>query len=163
MSTTVKTCFKCLEDKPLSEFYKHPQMGDGYLNKCKECNKKDVKENREKNRDYYLWFDRIRADDPKRVEARQAYAEAHRGLSQKRSNEWAKRNTEKRRAHNLVAKAVKRGILVKKPCEVCATEPAEAHHDDYTKPLEVRWLCEKHHGEHHRHMNWFGRKPASVN
>lgn len=39
--------------------------------------------------------------------------------------------------------------LVRKPCEVCG-EQAEAHHDDYNKPLEVRWLCFKHHREWHK-------------
>lgn len=41
MITTIKTCFKCNTEKPLDDFYKHSQMADGHLNKCKDCTKND--------------------------------------------------------------------------------------------------------------------------
>ena len=44
-----KICFKCGRELPITEFYKHPRMADGHLNKCKSCTKKDVHENYEKN------------------------------------------------------------------------------------------------------------------
>ena len=37
----MKKCFKCGVEKPLTEFYVHPKMGDGHLGKCKDCTKKD--------------------------------------------------------------------------------------------------------------------------
>ncbi len=47
-------------------------------------------------------------------------------------------------------KKINNGTLIKQPCEVCqTTDKVEAHHDDYFKPLDVRWLCKKHHKEHH--------------
>ena len=45
---------------------------------------------------------------------------------------------------------IKRGLLIKYPCEVCGDEKVEAHHDDYSKTYDVRWLCFKHHREHHK-------------
>lgn len=45
--------------------------------------------------------------------------------------------------------AIRRGILEREACEVCGACEVEAHHDDYTKPLEVRWLCKQHHEQHH--------------
>jgi hypothetical protein len=48
-----------------------------------------------------------------------------------------------------VQAAVNRGDLVRKPCEVCGAEKTHAHHDDYSKPLDVMWLCPKHHRERH--------------
>ncbi|WP_453978585.1 hypothetical protein [Brevundimonas sp. Marseille-Q4549] len=44
------------------------------------------------------------------------------------------------------------GKLTKQPCEVCGGWPVEGHHDDYEKPLEVRWLCPEHHRQHHRNL-----------
>jgi hypothetical protein len=52
-------------------------------------------------------------------------------------------------AHKLTAKAIRNGILKRQPCEVCGDPISEGHHDDYDKPLDIRWLCTKHHGEAH--------------
>jgi hypothetical protein len=43
---------------------------------------------------------------------------------------------------------LRRGKLERQPCEVCGVEPAQMHHDDHDKPLEVRWFCRQHHLEH---------------
>lgn len=122
---TRKTCFKCKVEKKLTEFYVHPQMGDGRLNKCKECARADVRANYEANAERFRQYDRkrgYRPGDPKKVAAR-----------------------------NAVNHALAIGELVKGECEVGADcrGSIEAHHDDYDKPLSVRWLCKKHHGEVH--------------
>lgn len=44
---------------------------------------------------------------------------------------------------------IKRGKIVKHPCSVCGDKNSQAHHEDYSKPLEVSWYCRKHHLEHH--------------
>lgn len=62
------------------------------------------------------------------------------------------------RAHNLTEQAIVKGVLKVQPCEVCGKLPmfrdgrvgVQAHHDDYNKPLEVRWLCQPHHHEWHK-------------
>lgn len=134
----MKTCFKCGVTKRLSEFYRHPMMWDGRLNKCKECAKLDVRSNRLAKVSYYRAYDKIRFQRPER---KAAFARQH--------NKWKRANPEKRAAHILVGNAIRAGRLVKMPCEVCGGA-AHAHHDDYAKPLEVRWLCPIHHSEHHR-------------
>lgn len=44
---------------------------------------------------------------------------------------------------------LKRGYIEKKPCTVCGSDVSQAHHNDYSKPLEVIWFCREHHLEHH--------------
>lgn len=58
----------------------------------------------------------------------------------------------KANARSYANEYFKRGILKQKPCEICGDEKSEKHHDDYTKPLEVKWLCRKHHLEHHQNL-----------
>lgn len=49
------------------------------------------------------------------------------------------------RARALVSRAIKSGKLVRLPCEICGCINTQAHHDDYSKPLDVRWFCREHH------------------
>ena len=54
------------------------------------------------------------------------------------------------RARRLVAYAIKTGKLTRQPCEVCGKGGVtQAHHDDYDYPFQIRWLCRRHHMEHH--------------
>lgn len=56
----------------------------------------------------------------------------------------------KKDVHLFTNSATRLGILIRQPCEICGELKVDAHHDDYTKPMDVRWLCRKHHNEHHR-------------
>lgn len=52
-------------------------------------------------------------------------------------------------AHQYVRSALKRGLITKGPCDVCGAEEVDAHHDDYQRPGDVRWLCRRHHQQLH--------------
>lgn len=134
----MKRCFKCGKDKDLSCFYKHKAMADGHLNKCKECAKADVRRNREENprpREY----DRSRYHtNPERRKKTSDVA-----------RDWARRNPEKRKAQWTLGNAVRDGRVKKHPCELCGRTDVEAHHYDYSRPLDVMWLCKTHHREFH--------------
>jgi hypothetical protein len=62
-----------------------------------------------------------------------------------RQERWATKHGLARWAHIALRNGVRRGLIEKKPCEVCGSIDAEAHHDDYDRPLAVRWLCRAHH------------------
>lgn len=139
MNTTVKTCFKCSVEKPITDFYVHPQMGDGRLNKCKECTKRDVQKNYQDNIDYYREYDRQRfRDSPKRQ--RQL-----RGL-------FETRTTRQKKAHNMLSNAIRDGKVAKaEACWCCgSTRNIEGHHVHYDMPLDVVWLCRSCHCKAHR-------------
>lgn len=55
----------------------------------------------------------------------------------------------KHRVWARVSDAIRKGKIKRQPCEVCGAH-AEAHHDDYDKPFDVRWLCPTHHRELHQ-------------
>ncbi len=137
-----KECFKCKTIKPLSEFYKHSAMGDGHLNKCKECTKNDATAHRNKNLEKIRAYDRDRAKAPERSKAAQEITAA-----------WRKADNRRTRAHIAVARAVRKGSLVRSPCIRCGEQKSLAHHEDYDKPLEVVWLCQPCHKQRHKEIN----------
>ncbi len=136
----MKRCFKCLCEKPLSDFYKHAQMGDGHLNKCKDCTKRDVQEHRQLHIERIRQYDRLRASQPHRM-----------ALSKRVQQEWRAAHPDRKAAQTALRSAVRAGKLTPWPvCEVptCCEKP-EAHHPDYTRPLMVVWLCTPHHRQAH--------------
>lgn len=138
----MKQCFKCKESKPLSDFYKHKQMADGHLNKCKQCAKVDVKNNRGSNIEYYREYDRIRGSRQTTEYQRQYKA----------------RFPNKHKAHRIVGRAIRAKKLHPEPCVVCGTdEYVVAHHNDYLKPLNVVWMCQAH------HMQWHEKNGEGLN
>lgn len=60
-----------------------------------------------------------------------------------------KRYPEKEYARAVTQLAIRHGQLKRKPCEKCKSKLSQAHHDDYTKPLQIRWLCSLHHKQYH--------------
>lgn len=133
-----KECFKCGVEKPLSEFYKHKYMADGHLGKCKECTKSYIRNYYQENREKVRAYDAERKKRPERKEQKLGYQKKRRVS-----------HPEKAKANRMVGNAIRDGRLVRLPCEKCGDPKSEGHHDDYSKPLEVRWLCFKHHREHH--------------
>lgn len=92
------------------------------------------------SREYHQAYEADYFKDPanreRRNELMRSYAKAH-GTKEHHAARWK------------VHRALKAGSLMRCPCEVCGADKTHAHHDDYSKPLDVRWLCPMHHREHH--------------
>lgn len=146
----MKVCRCCGVEKPLSEFYAHAGMKDGRLNKCIECVKSRVKSHRQENLEDIRRYDRIRGRTEERKAATKQRRPRYKDKTVEYNKKWRERNPEKYKAHCALNNAVRDGIVKKGPCEVCGREDVHGHHDDYSKPLEVRWLCPDHHKEGHR-------------
>lgn len=119
-----KFCPKCGADKDISEFNRRRSSKDGYQRYCRYCART----------------------------LEQTYRELY-GRSGPERRKYLKRKTES--PHKLAARytlryAVRVGKIIKLPCAVCGDSRSEAHHGDYSKPLDVIWLCKKHHDELHR-------------
>ena len=66
-----------------------------------------------------------------------------------RQQKWATANPKAKWAHVALRSALRRGLLSREACEVCGEARTDGHHDDYDRPMLVRWLCRKHHRAHH--------------
>lgn len=83
-----------------------------------------------------------------------------RKAAQMRTYSKDERTAEHHKARQKTRQAIASGKLKRLPCEVCGSTTVHAHHDDYSRPLDVRWLCPKHHAEHHAKA--LGRTPNEI-
>lgn len=127
-----KPCRTCAAVLPIEQFYVHSKMADGRLNHCRSCVTKRVKKHRREN-------DSVRAYDRARGNRQTA----------KDRKRYRSENPAAYRAHNAVNNAIRDGKLRKEPCLFCASEQVEGHHRDYSKPLDVIWLCPQCHKRLH--------------
>lgn len=160
----MKTCFKCNRELPRSEFYAHPQMGDGLLGKCKECTRADTAKREER-----LMSDPELAEKERERHRRKSKKSREQGMVKRETTEEARERTKthrklyphKYKARQMVGNRIRDGKLFRQSCMVCGKK-AQAHHDDYTKPLDVMWLCPKHHGERHVELNRLARQQKQA-
>ena len=138
----VKQCRKCKEDKPLSDFHKHPTNKGGLQAYCKACSNLA---RRAYQRKYHY--------KPQKGIKKKLWADPKsRAMLKAWKEKFHKERPQEARAQWKLQAEVKLGRIKRGNCEQCGQPNAHAHHDDYSKPLEVRWLCNKHHRELHRKL-----------
>lgn len=146
-----KTCKICGQGKDASEFYA------GVNSRCKDCHKAKVRENRSEKIEYYRAYDAKRFKSDHRVKDRhRRYQSTVAGKASMKTarDKFKAQNPEKRAAHVILGNAVRDGRAIKPDkCQSCgAGGRIHGHHHDYTRPLDVMWLCPKCHTEEHKRM-----------
>ena len=146
------TCKVCGATKGAEEFYKSNRST------CKECVRAKTREYRLENADYYREYDRKRyQEDPEVRKRHKRYQQTEAGRSSMRESrkKWTQQNPEKRAAHLILNNRLRSGQIEKPSnCQDCgASGRIHGHHHDYTRPLDVEWLCaschaKRHQGEH---------------
>ncbi len=134
-------CSKCGEWLPASAFYRDKRTPNGLKTQCKACHTEGAIRTRDK--------ENHRAK--RRESARKNFAKN----PEKFREQWRKRPRKvgpKADARQIVHLALRIGALVRpEVCEECGERKRlTAHHEDYQKPLQVRWLCYLCHAQEHR-------------
>lgn len=146
----INTCRICQATSETAEFYNRVNS------RCKECHKAKVRENRANNLDYYRSYDAERfQNDPKVRERNNRYRKTEQGKASVAlaRRTWLKENAVKRAAHVILGNAVRDGKITKPDsCTACGKSSVriDGHHEDYTRPLAVEWLCRRCHVNTHK-------------
>jgi hypothetical protein len=132
-----KACSICKRAKPLDQFRRKANGKYGRQSSCKPCS----------NAKLDVWRARTRA---RRLAYNRDYYASEKGRAVVRK--YQARKPTKRLAQAALHRALRLGLMVKLEfCEECSnTKRVEGHHDDYAKPLDVRWLCRACHKAWHR-------------
>lgn len=157
----MKTCTKCKKTLPLDLFYRNRSAPDGRHSQCAECMKANtrryMKQHREERRQYQRQY---AAKFPERIEeSNRKWRERHPDRHQQAHRADREIHVMEVVARRAVKAAKANGTLVPQSCERCgSTTRIEAHHEDYSKPLDVNWLCSGCHGDRHKEINQAARR-----
>ncbi len=148
----MKKCNRCLEIKPFDDFSRDKNKKDGFSTLCKKCRSESFAKYRQKNRDILLIKNReySKNNAEKLAEYQRQYRKNNPEKVKAINKKSRDKDLRKLRARQRVRMRVYRGTMQKLPCQVCGDPKSQAHHQDYNKPLEVIWLCQKHHQMLHR-------------
>jgi hypothetical protein len=154
----MKACKGCKIEKSLDLFHKQPKTIDGHVNFCIACVSYKRKIFRQNNKDLLSEREKKRAKNPDRIAKHKEYLKKYlltdkgKIARDKSLRNYNERYPLKKAAHILTSRAIRHGKLINpKICSVCnSTNLIQAHHDDYTKPIDVRWLCLSCHFEWHK-------------
>lgn len=155
-----KKCSKCKVEKSSQEFGRCSATKSGLLSRCKLCredyrrawSKSSGGKEKIRLRSVRYWRNRNDSQKQKHLENGRKYSKTNNGRisSLKRVQKWKAANPRRAAAHWRVKNAIRDGKINRQPCEICRNEKSHAHHDDYSKPLDVMWLCPQHHKDRHR-------------
>lgn len=142
-----KFCTACNQEKSVNEFtICRGNKKDGRASSCKSCQAiYRTTENSKQAQDKFY-------HSP--AKKRYAQSEVGKAAALRGTKKWQAANPIKIIAHGILNRAIAKGEVVREPCRVCdTTHNVWGHHEDYTKPLDVLWLCPTHHKALHRHQN----------
>jgi len=154
MARKKKTCTKCCETKYLSEFYKDRSRPDGHCGWCKNC---QFEHQREYQKTLAGKQVQARAckkynQSEKGKQAQKKYDQSENGKQRhvRACNKYWDSFPKKKIANTIFNHAVRDGKIIPQPCVMCGeTQCIQGHHEDYSQPLCVVWMCRKHHTEYH--------------
>lgn len=148
----MKTCRRCKSEYPLEDFPVDRQSPDGHRIYCRACWRSIQRHWRANNIERARGLDRAQKQ---RERERKGPEQVRRewkhwydnNIDHRRQYQQARNDTYKKRAHNAVLNALRRGKLTRPSvCSCCGKEcRPDAHHADHSKPLEVIWLCRSCH------------------
>lgn len=130
----------------------------GVATHCKPCWRQHVLEYRAANLAKVQAYDRERGLLEHRKESVRRLAPKYKHKRAASSAANNAKHPEKRAARIAAGNAIREGRLIPAPCVRCGASKTHAHHEDYSRPMDVVWLCVHHHGERHREINE-GRRP----
>ena len=149
----VKHCNRCSEVRSVDSFYKNKSTKDGFGYWCKLCVKETSKRYYINNIDTYRLWRINNRDTIRRLSSENYIRRKNNGKARECSLKYDKKNPHVRLAVNRVNKAILSGKLTREPCVVCGETRVVGHHEDYSRPLDVTWLCRIHHRIRHDELN----------